>query len=651
MLRLICLATVAVLTATAATADARSSGSPTDNLGAAYYQFLLGRHAEDEGEIDRAIAAYREAARLDPASADVRAELAALFARQGRLPDATAEARAALQIDPKNIQANRVLGEILASSVERGTESASSATIEQAIQYLERGRRSDGIDDDPSVDMALARLYLKTDSYDKAITVLGALVERQPIGEAYLLLAQAQQAAGRPDDAVRTLELGAEENPRLFAAVGELYERQQQWGKSAEAYERASAAQPQSTELKLRLATVLMNEDGSAPAERARTILDDLVRGEPDNDRALYLLSQAQRHVRDFSAAEASARRVIALDQKGLWGPLALAQVYEDQRQYRRALETLSPVAAAWQPTSDQPRRQGLLVLTHLGFVQIQLGETEGAIKTFARARSLAPDDSNYDVYLAQAQLAARHYDEALRLLEPLRAKRPGDVRLAQIDARALAGAGRHDEAVKVLQDVVQASPSDPSAWLSLADVLSEASRTGEALKVLDDAQARFPESVTVPFQRGALYERSKDYAKAEASFRNVLARDPLNAPALNYLGYMFADRGERLDEAVDLIQRALKIDPENGSYLDSLGWAFFRQRKLDEARRYLSRAADQLPANSVVQDHFGDVLAALQQPTEAIAAWQRSLAGDRESIDPAGIERKIQDARERAAR
>ncbi len=650
MLRLIRVAIVALI-ATVSAADASASGPSNENLSAAYYQFLLGRHSEDAGEIDKAIAAYREAARLDPASADVRAELAALFARQGRLPDATAEARAALEIDPKNIQANRVLGEILASSVERGSDAESAATTQQAIQYLERGRRSDGIDDDPSIDLALARLYLKTDSYDKAISVLSALVDRQPIGEAYLLLAQAQQAAGRPEDAMKSLELGAEENPRLFAAVGELYERQQQWDKAADAYERASAAQPQSTELKLRLATVLMNEDGSAPAERARTILDDLVRAEPTNDRALYLLSQAQRRVRDFPAAEASARRVIALDQKGLWGPLALAQVYEDQRQYRRALETLLPVASAWQPAPDQPRRQGLLVLTHLGFVQIQLGETEGAIKTFERARSLAPGDASYDVYLAQAHLAARHYDDALRLLEPVRAKRPTDVRLAQIHARALAGAGRRDEAVKVLQDVVQASPSDPSAWLSLADVLSEASRTGEAMKVLDDAQARFPESVTVPFQRGALYERSKEYAKAEASFRNVLARDPLNAPALNYLGYMFADRGERLDEAVDLIQRALKIDPENGSYLDSLGWAFFKQRKFDEARRYLSRAADQLPTNSVVQDHLGDVLAALNQPREAIAAWERSLAGDRDSIDPADIERKIQNARERAAR
>jgi tetratricopeptide (TPR) repeat protein len=109
----------------------------------------------------------------------------------------------------------------------------------------------------------------------------------------------------------------------------------------------------------------------------------------------------------------------------------------------------------------------------------------------------------------------------------------------------------------------------------------------------------------------------------------------------------MFADRGVRLDEAVELIQRALKVDPGNGSYLDSLGWAYFKQRKLDDAKACLEKAADQLPANSVVQDHLGDVLATLGERRAAIAAWERALAGDRDGIEGPVLERKIQAARE----
>src|SRR6185369_3191302 len=100
-----------------------------------------------------------------------------------------------------------------------------------------------------------------------------------------------------------------------------------------------------------------------------------------------------------------------------------------------------------------------------------------------------------------------------------------------------------------------------------------------------------------------------KKFSDAEAAFRQVLAREPDNAAALNYLGYMLAERGERLDESVGYLKKALQIEPENGSYLDSLGWAYFKSDRLDLAEQNLRRAADQLKMNSVVQDHYGDVL------------------------------------------
>jgi len=113
----------------------------------------------------------------------------------------------------------------------------------------------------------------------------------------------------------------------------------------------------------------------------------------------------------------------------------------------------------------------------------------------------------------------------------------------------------------------------------------------------------------------------------------------------------MLADRGERLDEAVALIERALAIDPGNGSYLDSLGWAYFKLRRYEDARTRLAEAASQLPTNSVVQDHLGDALAALGRHADAIGAWQRALAGDREAIDPDVIASKIARAKDQASR
>jgi tetratricopeptide (TPR) repeat protein len=110
----------------------------------------------------------------------------------------------------------------------------------------------------------------------------------------------------------------------------------------------------------------------------------------------------------------------------------------------------------------------------------------------------------------------------------------------------------------------------------------------------------------------------------------------------------MLAERGpaSSLDEAVTLIQRALKVDPDNPSFLDSLGWAYVQQGKLDLADAPLTAAAGKLPTNSVIQDHLGDLRQKQNRHADAIAAWQKALAGDGDSIDRGKIQKKIDAAK-----
>jgi tetratricopeptide (TPR) repeat protein len=180
-----------------------------------------------------------------------------------------------------------------------------------------------------------------------------------------------------------------------------------------------------------------------------------------------------------------------------------------------------------------------------------------------------------------------------------------------------------------------------------MAAIYADTSRFDDAMRVLDAARARFPEDLSVLFQRGALFEQQKRFAEAEQAFAEVIGRNPKHAAALNYLGYMLADRGERLEESVRYIERALAEDPFNGSYLDSLGWAYYKLNRLDLAEQHLAKAGAQLLTNSVVQDHIGEVLFKLERYDEAIAAWRRSLAGDGVSIERDAIERKIRRARD----
>jgi tetratricopeptide (TPR) repeat protein len=133
---------------------------------------------------------------------------------------------------------------------------------------------------------------------------------------------------------------------------------------------------------------------------------------------------------------------------------------------------------------------------------------------------------------------------------------------------------------------------------------------------------------------------------------------NPRHSQALNYLGYMLADLGVRLDEAVALVKRALEEEPNNGSYLDSLGWAYFKQNKLAEAEENLLRAVERSGQQPIIREHLGDLFAktnrmemATQEWERALAEWQRSLPADRDARQIAALEKKLAEMKRRIAR
>jgi tetratricopeptide (TPR) repeat protein len=285
-------------------------------------------------------------------------------------------------------------------------------------------------------------------------------------------------------------------------------------------------------------------------------------------------------------------------------------------------------------------------VLLRLALAHQELGEFDRALALFAQVRATSTGDPVFAAYLAQGYLAAARPAEALEIAERERAARPDDYRFTRLAADALARAGRVQEAVDLMQEAVNRLSQRPDVHLGLAALCVEQRRFDCAATALDRADRQFPGNVLVAFQRGAMFERQQRFEEAEREFREALVRDSRHGPSLNYLGYMLAERGERLDDAVSLLQRALATDPWNGSYLDSLGWAYYMRGDLDLSQKYLSLAAERLPLNSVVQDHLGDLLFKRGDRKGAIAAWERSLEGDRDLVQPDAISRKIDEAR-----
>ena len=629
------------------------SAKAADAIAEAYYQFMTGRRLAMEGDGDGAIKALRLAMALDPASSQIASELAEVYARQGQMKEAVELADAALKLDGDNWDAHRLLGMLYADLAGRGeagrTGTVNASAWQHAVDHLERALGDTQPDMTAGIRLTLGRMYFQHQDYDKAIGTLKRLLADGPgLPQGIALLAETYAAAGKQSEAIALLKDAVEEEPSFYSALAEAYDNQQRFAEAASAYEKASEQNPRDADLKIKRAAALLNLPETASAAQARALLLDVTKTDPNASWPLYLLARALRLLGDLDGSEGAARRILIINPGSTSGAHALAQVFESRRQYTKIVETLEPFVA--KPQKGREADTALL-LTHLGLAYLELGRGEDAAGAFDRAIQLSPGDDALKAYRAQALVLARKYDLAITLVRGLRTVRPGDLGLARLEADALRGQGNFDAGVAVLRPLMDAPGAGPTGVQALSDFYASDHRYADAAALLKAAQERFPRDLNIQFQYGVMLQHLKRFEEAERIFRQVIAADANHAGALNDLGYTLLERDQRVPEALDLIQRAVKLDPYNGSYLDSLGWVHFKLNQLDLAEANLRTAAEQLVRDSVVQNHFGDVLAAKGSFAEAVEAWRRSLSGDGEGIDRARIERKIRDAQPRVGK
>ena len=259
-----------------------------------------------------AIAALDRAEKLDPESAELLAERAALHARQNQGPQAQAAAERALQLDKGNVEAHRILALVYSAWSEGAGQPPAGTTPDaaraKAIDHLKAIRNTPAMATDLSLQIAYGRLLLRVGETDDAITALEAVVSQAPyLAEPYVLLAEARSSKGEMNEAAEALAQAAEINPRYYVSLGDLYEKLGRWAAAAGAYGQAIEGMRQpSRDLRLRHVTALLNVPGGVGASRAKDALAELLKTTPDDTRLLYLVSMAARQLQDSaSGAEA----------------------------------------------------------------------------------------------------------------------------------------------------------------------------------------------------------------------------------------------------------------------------------------------------------------------------------------------------------
>jgi tetratricopeptide (TPR) repeat protein len=373
------------------TATAAQTPAPAAPDGAGYY-FLLGRRLESSGDTDKAIAAFKQAIALAPESAELHAELAGLYARDDRAVEAVAAADAALAKDPDNREANRILGSVYAALAEQrqplrpGEDTA--LYLPRAIAALERAR-NDGDGPDPGIDLALGRLYLQARSYDKAIPLLRRVqLEQSGSTELAMLIATAEEGAGRTGDAMATLRDAIEENPKFFRGLvmlAELSEKQGEWESAATAYAKAQELNSR-VDLTARRAAALINSNKAGEARdllQARTAKPDV------QPLDLYLYASALKQTGDLAGAEAAARRLRTAAPDDPRGMYALAQVLEARKDFAGAEGALREIL------KRDP--EDATALNYLGYMLAERGQRlDEAVSLLQRALKLEPGNPSF---------------------------------------------------------------------------------------------------------------------------------------------------------------------------------------------------------------------------------------------------------------
>jgi tetratricopeptide (TPR) repeat protein len=204
----------------------------------------------------------------------------------------------------------------------------------------------------------------------------------------------------------------------------------------------------------------------------------------------------------------------------------------------------------------------------------------------------------------------------------------------------------RVDEAKARLRQLIEDDPSDLLAYSTLGGLLSQHKEYAEAARAYDRAVAQIDKEDeshwSLYYRRGIAYERLKEWEKAEPSFRRSLELDPDQADVLNYLGYSWVDMGMNLDAGMDMIRKAVELKPRSGYIVDSLGWAYYKLGRYEDAVRELERAVEIMPEDPVINDHLGDAYWRVGRRLEATFQWNHALANDPELEDKVKIRQKL---------
>jgi tetratricopeptide (TPR) repeat protein len=379
-------------------------------------------------------------------------------------------------------------------------------------------------------------------------------------------------------------------------------------------------------------------------------------------------IAEIDRRNGKFDQAMDALKKASAVVPDSLEVQYNIAVIDEAQGKYDDAIQILNNLLEKTDHAdgdySKEDNNNRAVFLERLGTVYREANRPQQAEETFRKMLALGDENAvrGYQ-QIIETYRDNKQWQQATDVAEEAAKKYPNNRGLQMVAASQQADMGSSGPAIDRVKALLKGNgnPEDRDVYIALAQMYSRVKEWPQAEENINKAielSVRQEDKDEALFIAGSIYERQKKFDKAEESFHRVLAEDPKNAMALNYLGYMLADRGTRLDEALGYIRRAVALDPQNGAYLDSLGWVYYKMGNYDLAEENLRRASERMSNDPTIHDHLGQLyqttgrlkLAATHYE-RSLEEWNKTIPAEVDQDDVAKVQKELETARVKLAK
>lgn len=366
--------------------------------------------------------------------------------------------------------------------------------------------------------------------------------------------------------------------------------------------------------------------------DQAEGVLLKLLHAAPNDERAALMLSNLAIRQGNLAKAEIILTDFLRNHPRSTGVSNSLGQLLVQQHRINEAIKIYQTLASVTGESAN--------VMMTLGLLYYQSGSFHEAEKLFRQSLAKQPENSLNHFYLAASLEALGRDQEASRIYKALG---PEDKNYIQTQLRLASIAVRQEkleQAAQRLTKLLQQHSNLADAYIMQSSIRLKQEKFKVLLKETEPALGLKVLSPAILFNRAVAYESLRDYTSMETTLRRLLAIEPANADALNFLGYSLAERGLQLEESERMVVQALKIKPGDPYYTDSLAWIYFQQARYKKALAQQRKALKKLSSDPVITEHLGDILWKTGDTEGARKAWRRAIKLKHEQ--PQKLKKKI---------